>query len=312
MSYVNSSDPFAGIPELDQDCPVSTTSGYANAGHAFQAGETKLDDQLFECEKCNGKGTKLIGYVNVRQVECFYCNGTGKRKTSAEHRAKLKATRKANEQKRAAEKSAKFEQWLATTTEEQRAAIKWLRDQVAYSTFYGQSDFSRSMIEKVDSREILTDNMINAITSMHTKALAKQVQREADKQAEMVAGSVSDKFAELFAAFAQAHEKIARPIFRVEHIKVSRAPDHGTNAGCLYVKSTYDDYLGKITPSGQFKGKATEDQRQSIDALAADPYNAVIKYGRVTGQCGCCGKELTKKQSIEDGIGPICKDKWGF
>jgi len=312
MSYANSSDPFAGIPDFDQDRPSTAMPEYANAGHAFQAGETKLDDQLFECEKCNGKGTKRIGYVNIRDVECFYCHGTGKRKTSAEHRAKLKTTRKANEQKRAAEKSAKFEQWLATTTEEQRAAIKWLRDQVSYSTFYGQSDFSRSMIEKVDSREILTENMINGITSMHTKALAKQAQREANKQAEMVAGSVSDKFAELFAAFAKAHEKIARPIFRVEHIKVSRAPDHGTNAGCLYVKSTYDDYLGKITPSGQFKGKATEDQRQSIDALAADPYNAVIKYGRVTGQCGCCGKELTKKQSIEDGIGPICKDKWGF
>ena len=312
MSYANSSNPFADIPELDQDCPVSSTSAYANAGHAFQAGETKLDAQLFECEQCKGEGTKLIGYVNLRHVECFYCNGTGKRKTSSEHRAKLKATRKANEQKRAAEKSAKFEQWLATTTVEQRAAIKWLRDQVAYSTFYGRSDFARSMIERVDARDILTENMINAVTSMHSKAMHQSAKREADKQSEMVAGAVSDKFADLFAAFAKAHQEIQRPVFRVEHIKVTRAPDHGTNAGCLYVKSTDGDYLGKITPSGQFKGKATEEQRQSIDALAANPYDAVIKYGRDKGQCGCCGKELTKKQSIEDGIGPICKDKWGF
>ena len=138
MSYANSSDPFAGIPELDQDCPVSSTSGYANAGHAFQAGETKLDAQLFECEQCKGTGTKRIGYRYIRDVECFYCNGTGKRKTSAEHRAKLKATRIANEKKRAADKSAKFEAWLKDTTDEERSAILWLRGEVEHGGFYGK------------------------------------------------------------------------------------------------------------------------------------------------------------------------------
>jgi hypothetical protein len=309
MTYSN--DPFAGIPTLDEEVSAPI-SGYANAGHAFQAGETKLDDHLFTCEKCHGKGSVIIGYVNRRQAECFYCNGTGKRKTSAEHRAKLKATRQANDQKRKAEKSAKFEAWLADTTQEQRAAIKWLREQVAYNGFYGRSEFSTSMISRLDSRDTLTENMINAITRMHTKAMANQAKREAEKSAEMELNSVSTEFSALFAAFAKAHEEIAKPIFRVDDLKVSRAPDHGTNAGCLYVKSVCNDYLGKITPSGQFKGRASDSQRESLDALAKDPFAAVIKHGRDTGKCGCCGKELTKKQSIEDGIGPICKDKWGF
>lgn len=330
MSYVNSSDPFAGIPELDQDCSVSSTSGYANAGHAFQAGETKLDAQLFECEQCKGTGTKRIGYVNIRDVECFYCHGTGKRKTSAEHRAKLKATRKANEQKRAAQKSAKFEQWLATTTEEQRAAIKWLRGQVEHGGFYGKSDFSRDMIKRIDNRDILTCNMLSGIVSMRNKSDAFQAKREQERANDRVENAVSDQFAQLFAALNKAKgEYKTKPIFRNHGIRVKFASESGVNAGFLDVTGDvkhedghygYYDYLGKISPAGEFKpdykaknaGLITEQVIDSINALAKDPEQAALSYGRETGKCCLCGKLLTKHSSIGDGIGPICKDKWGF
>src|SRR5690606_12015340 len=38
---------------------------------------------------------------------------------------------------------------------------------------------------------------------------------------------------------------LKRPVFRTEHVVISKAPDHGRNAGALYVK--YDgEYAGKI------------------------------------------------------------------
>jgi len=46
-----------------------------------------------------------------------------------------------------------------------------------------------------------------------------------------------------------------------------------------------------------------------IDA-ATDPLAAAIAYGRETGSC--CGRELTNKVSIDLGIGPICREKWGL
>jgi len=330
MSYVNSSDPFAGIPELDQDCPVSSTSGYANAGHAFQAGETKLDAQLFECEQCNGKGTKLIGRVNLRHVECFYCNGTGKRKTSAEHRAKLKATRKANEQKRAADKAYTFQMWLKDTTDEERSAMLWLRGEVEFGGFYGKSDFSRDMIKRIDSRDILTFKMLAAIVSMRKKADAFQAKREQERANDRVENAVSDQFAQLFAALNKAKgEYKSKPIFRNHGIRVKFASESGVNAGFLDVTGDvkhddghygFYDYLGKISPAGEFKpdfkakqaGLITEQVMDSINALAKDPENAALTYGRETGRCCLCGRELTKHSSIGDGIGPTCKEKWGF
>lgn len=329
MTFSNS-DPFAGIPELDQDRPVTNASQYANAGHAFQAGETELDKQLFTCEKCNGRGKVTFGYVNIRQGECFACNGTGTRKTSFEHRQKLKATRIANEKKRAADKSAKFEAWLKDTTDEERSAMLWLRGEVECGGFYGKSDFSRDMIKRIDNRDILSFKMLAAIVSMRTKADAFQAKRDQERANDRVENAVSDQFARLFAALTKAKgEYKTKPIFRNHGIRVKFASEHGVNAGFLDVTGDvkhddghygFYDYLGKISPSGEFKpdykakeaGLITEQVMDSINALAEDPENAALTYGRETGRCGLCGRELTKHQSIGDGIGPICKDKWGF
>jgi len=46
--------------------------------------------------------------------------------------------------------------------------------------------------------------------------------------------------------------------------------------------------------------------------VAADPLAAAIAHGKETGQCSCCGKTLTKQESIDLGIGPICRQKWGL
>jgi hypothetical protein len=37
-----------------------------------------------------------------------------------------------------------------------------------------------------------------------------------------------------------------------------------------------------------------------------------VAYGRATGSCSCCGRELTDPVSIEAGIGPICAGRFGF
>lgn len=47
-------------------------------------------------------------------------------------------------------------------------------------------------------------------------------------------------------------------------------------------------------------------------ALAAAPKEAAVRWGRKTGRCSCCGRELTDATSVAMGIGPICAEKWGF
>lgn len=69
-------------------------------------------------------------------------------------------------------------------------------------------------------------------------------------------------------------------------------------------------YLGWITES-----QTSVKDPTIIEALtiaAADPYNAARLYGQHTGSCSCCGRELTNSLSIELGIGPICREKFGL
>jgi hypothetical protein len=37
-----------------------------------------------------------------------------------------------------------------------------------------------------------------------------------------------------------------------------------------------------------------------------------VAYGKRTGACSCCGRELTNGESIDRGIGPICAEKYGW
>lgn len=77
----------------------------------------------------------------------------------------------------------------------------------------------------------------------------------------------------------------------------------------LYVKAN-GQYVGKLTRQGT-------DIRDSeiisiLEDAAENPSKAAALYGRETGECSCCGRELTDPRSISLGIGPICARKFGW
>ncbi len=114
-------------------------------------------------------------------------------------------------------------------------------------------------------------------------------------------------------AFATAFGNgIKRPKLRLGSFTFSRAPDTGTNAGSIYVKEG-EWYLGKVTDGCfyPFRERGSEREAKVIEA-ASSPDKAAEAYGRRTGSCSCCGRELTNKVSIDRGIGPICAEKYGW
>ncbi len=114
-------------------------------------------------------------------------------------------------------------------------------------------------------------------------------------------------------AFAAARAAgIKAPRLRLDTFVFSRAPDTGANAGAVYV--TQDgEYLGKVV-DGLFRPTRACDAATTtrVIAAASDPHNAAKAYGARTGVCSCCGRELTNKISVDLGIGPICRDKFGW
>lgn len=106
--------------------------------------------------------------------------------------------------------------------------------------------------------------------------------------------------------------KVKRPVFRAAALSFSLAPAHGKNAGAVYVKRG-PDYQGKIVGSMFVPaGSCANDTPDNVVAVASDPRGEAVKHGKVTGQCSCCGRQLTDPVSIDMGIGPICASKWGL
>lgn len=47
-----------------------------------------------------------------------------------------------------------------------------------------------------------------------------------------------------------------------------------------------------------------------LDDIEADPLAAAMKFGKLSGRCCSCGRDLTDPVSIEAGIGPVCATKF--
>lgn len=91
-------------------------------------------------------------------------------------------------------------------------------------------------------------------------------------------------------------------------------------AGRVYVMDNENHVEGNFGFGPEYLGwvestKTTIRNQEFIEALqviAQDVTGAAKLYGQETGNCSCCGRELTVKESIERGIGPICAEKFGL
>jgi hypothetical protein len=59
-------------------------------------------------------------------------------------------------------------------------------------------------------------------------------------------------------------------------------------------------------------GSAIESVEKALMFAALQPLQAMQQFGRLTGRCSCCRRTLTDPVSVQLGIGPICKAKFGF
>jgi hypothetical protein len=48
-----------------------------------------------------------------------------------------------------------------------------------------------------------------------------------------------------------------------------------------------------------------------LDDIEVNPLAAAMKYGKLSGRCCSCGRDLTDPNSIAMGIGPVCAEKFG-
>ena len=139
--------------------------------------------------------------------------------------------------------------------------------------------------------------------------------REAEWKANRIEAShVNDlDMSGLVKIFANASQHLKRPRLHIGDLVFTKAPSTGKNAGYLYAKFQ-DEYAGKISPDGSFMKAwgCSEETVNKIKAISQDPMAAAQAHGHDTGNCSACGRLLTNELSVQIGIGPICRGRWGI
>ena len=85
-----------------------------------------------------------------------------------------------------------------------------------------------------------------------------------------------------------------------------KAVTAGFNKGGVYI-FTSSGYSGKISKDGILS--ANSNIENALLEVSQDPEGAARAYGRATGNCSCCGRDLSDPVSVFGGIGPVCLER---
>lgn len=298
MSAVN----FDDLDDLDAPAaPVASTRPQTIEQASQGKSLLKVPGKVVEtCPRCRGTGR--YHHVSEHGTICLLCKGAGKREfaTTAEERAKKRQQSAARKQSKEADQLKAFE-----------------AQHPEFATWWADTGFAFALSLRDQAGR--TGRLSEAQLAAGRKCIAKQQAAQVERQAR-VARAEERQVLDLSAitdAMAKAQDSgIKFPKMRLlagdAGFILSMAGASSKWAGSLYLKSTeHGGYLGRIT-KGRFYAdrEVAADLEQAIVTACQDPKQSAVAYGRRTGSCSCCGRELTNHASIEAGIGPICESRF--
>ena len=243
------------------------------------------------CKKCNGSG-QFRSYYGRALGACFACKGAGKLvfKSSPEQRAKARA--RADERKEAErlQRVAEQQAWAA----EHKDVLGWI--QRAESRM---NEFAISLSNSIAQYGSLTEGQVAAVR----RCIERDAERAAAKAA---APKPEPKMLSALHDVMQRHAK-----FYAGDLTLSRRREDQL----VWIKhANAEKVIGKID-GGELSlwnrpGVDMEQVKSMLEEFEGAPLQAAMKYGKLSGRCCSCGRELTNDGSIEAGIGPICAAKF--
>lgn len=267
----------------------SNFSGEIPQSHLSSRSSNPSPDKTHKCLECRGTGT-WVSPRGKKTGKCFNCGGKGYFMSSYKDRMKAK-------QKRIAKKEEVREQFDSQNPD----LINALQPMV------GWNSFAKSLVEQYLAKGFLSEKQVSAAQRMIVKVKQQAEERQKKKITTTVDAA---KIQEIFQAAEE--NGLKRPVFRAGKFQISKAPATGRNPGALYVKIN-NTYVGKVQ-NGNFYSAAsvTDEMAEEFEEITKDPKKAAVKYGKETGICSCCGRQLTDPKSVAQGIGPVCILKWGL
>lgn len=242
------------------------------------------------CGKCGGSGIYYGPSPYGRH--CFPCGGTGymSYKTSPEQRANARAKSAERKERQAQERVNNF-------ASEQPEAYAWM---VAKAPAF---DFANSMLEALKKWGSLTDSQLGAVQRCIERDKARDAERAVKAAAPKPAAQVLYALHDVM----QRHSK-----FYAGEMTLSRRREDQL----VWIKhANAEKVIGKIDGGvlslWNRPGVDMDGVKAMLEEFEGAPLQAAMKYGKLSGRCCSCGRELTDESSIANGIGPICAAKFG-
>ena len=266
--------------------------------------------QLFKetCAKCNGTGQWMVmnalGHMVPRrnsegESQCFECKGQGHRTFKTD-----RASREQARVKSAMRKDAKAKENVERAKECYSDEIEFLQARE------DRSEFFASLLASLAKYGDFTEKQLESVRKAMERVALTSAQLSA--RTEVVGSGISI----INEKFAKAFDKIKTPRLHMVtegDLRITIKPAKKDHA-ILYVSDQCHEYLGKVQDGSFIPNLRTINETVQADIVKAlgDPSSATIRYGRVTGCCGVCSRELTTTESIERGIGPVCAENYGL
>lgn len=243
-----------------------------------------------KCGKCGGSGM-YYGHSRFGQ-RCFACNGAGHKTYKSSPEARAKAREKRVERQQRVQQAN-----LSVFKADQPEAYAWM---VAKAPTFG---FAASMLQALQQYGSLTANQLAAVQRCIDSDAQRQAERAQRDQQRAAAPVIA---LNALHTVLQRHSK-----FYAGDITLSRR----NGDQLVWIKhANAEKVIGKID-SGVLTlwnrpGVDNNEVREMLNEFEGAPLQSAIKYGKLSGRCCSCGRELTADGSIEAGIGPICAQKF--
>lgn len=268
--------------------------------------QTKADNpayrKTYTCPACKGSGLWSGGMTNKHgNNKCWTCGGSGQLVTNPAQLAKQRQQRQNRKAKLRQDNQAR------NAAHDDGALLDFVQANANWNDF-----FASLLNQHLDGRE-WTQKQAEAAQRMRAKTEAKRAEKDAN--APKADGT---RIRQMFDdALANGKKRRALHAGRFDDEgellnKIVLTPARAPRTE-IWVKVD-DEFVGGIKDTGTLalRNWAPEWLAGVLTAIAADPDGECRMYGQRTGSCSCCGRELTNAESIELGIGPICREKWGL
>jgi hypothetical protein len=190
----------------------------------------------------------------------------------------------------------------------------------------GKSAFQTSLIKQFDQRGTLSEKQWHWVNKFAEQENADKKLRGERKTAAAEAVSISDDLSGIFSLFETAKENLKFPKCYLETesehpVKIQIAGEKSRYNGQLMITDggPFGDniFYGRISMTGEWLA-ARADQAKQLEVVALlkklneDPSKMAAIFGKATGACSFCNRELTDNKSITVGYGPVCATNFGL